>query len=261
MTEPTMPELAPCPFCGEPAELTRDSDHHGEWFNLGCSQHWHRVDPDKACPAGLLWYTAEPEGEAKAIAAWNRRALPADPPAEWIEAMRAEFLKSLETVSAVDLSEEETGEVKLYGGCTPATNYVTIDINDALEAAYAALAQDPVSGWRTLEDGSRVYVDTDHLSRPGTPDHIEEAVDRLRHTATFDFTEAEERAFWSIVDGLRTAREALEWYASDGGGDRFQIIDDKGEVIANFADFTSRAKAALARIDAALQPTDSKGDE
>lgn len=68
------PPLKPCPFCGSAAELVRDNDHHGEWFNLGCSQHWGRVDPDEACPAGRMWYTAEPAEEAKAIAAWNRRA-------------------------------------------------------------------------------------------------------------------------------------------------------------------------------------------
>lgn len=116
MTEPTMPELAPCPFCGEPAELTRDSDHHGEWFNLGCSQHWHRVDPDKACPAGLLWYTAEPEGEAKAIDAWNRRTLPADPPAAWIEAMA-----------------EDIGNTMTDGA--------TLTVRQIARSAYAALAR------------------------------------------------------------------------------------------------------------------------
>jgi hypothetical protein len=67
----------PCPFCGAPASIEHDSDHHGEWFNLGCSKHWGAVgDPDKACPAGRLWYTEDPDKEAEAIATWNRRALP-----------------------------------------------------------------------------------------------------------------------------------------------------------------------------------------
>ena len=69
-----MSELLPCPFCGAPASLEHDSDHHGDWFNLGCSRHWGAVpDPDDGCPAGRLWYTEEPEKEAAAIAAWNRR--------------------------------------------------------------------------------------------------------------------------------------------------------------------------------------------
>lgn len=68
------PALLPCPFCGSAAEIERDSDHHGAWFNLGCSQHWDRVGPDRACPGGRLWYTEPPEDEAEAIAAWNRRA-------------------------------------------------------------------------------------------------------------------------------------------------------------------------------------------
>lgn len=68
--------LLPCPFCGAPAELERDGDHHGEWFNLGCSKHFGRVDPP--CPGGRLWYTASPDNEAEAIAAWNKRATPAE---------------------------------------------------------------------------------------------------------------------------------------------------------------------------------------
>lgn len=70
----TEPELRPCPFCGAPAELEHDNDHHGEWFNLGCSRHWDRVDNDEHCPAGRLWYTAEPSEEAEAIRRWNTRA-------------------------------------------------------------------------------------------------------------------------------------------------------------------------------------------
>jgi hypothetical protein len=67
--------LLPCPFCGSPAELERDSDHHGEWFNLGCSRHWGRVkDPDKSCLGARLWYTETDVPEVEAIAAWNRRA-------------------------------------------------------------------------------------------------------------------------------------------------------------------------------------------
>lgn len=68
-----MSELKPCPFCGSAAELEHGNDHHGEWFNLGCSRHWGNVDPDTACVAGRMWYTAEPDDEAKAIDAWNRR--------------------------------------------------------------------------------------------------------------------------------------------------------------------------------------------
>lgn len=69
-----MSDLKPCPFCGSPAELEHASDHHGEWFNLGCSKHWGNVPVDDACPAGRMWYTADPSDETKAIAAWNTRA-------------------------------------------------------------------------------------------------------------------------------------------------------------------------------------------
>ena len=40
-------------------------------------------------------------------------------------------------------------------------------------------------------------------------------------------------------------REALRWYANDDEVEKFQIVDSKGEVIANFSEFTSRARAAL----------------
>lgn len=71
----TPPEpLKPCPFCGSSAELEYGSDHHGEWFNLGCSQHWGRADPEQACIAGRLYYTEAEVPLNQAIAAWNRRA-------------------------------------------------------------------------------------------------------------------------------------------------------------------------------------------
>lgn len=70
--------LKPCPFCGGPAELERDSDHHGSWFNLGCARHWGKPDiqADEACLGARLYYTEDAENEAKAIAAWNRRPTP-----------------------------------------------------------------------------------------------------------------------------------------------------------------------------------------
>ncbi len=63
--------LLPCPFCGAQASLEQDSDHHGDWFNLGCSRHWGAVDD--GCCGGRLWYTADPSELEGAIAAWNRR--------------------------------------------------------------------------------------------------------------------------------------------------------------------------------------------
>ena len=75
MTGEMKDALLPCPFCGSPALLEHDSDHHGEWFNLGCSRHYVAVDPDKACIAGRIFYTEPLEDEEKAIAAWNRRSL------------------------------------------------------------------------------------------------------------------------------------------------------------------------------------------
>lgn len=73
-------ELLPCPFCGSPADLEHGSDHHGEWFNLGCSRHWGNVEPDQACIGGRLWYTEAELPEDEAVSNWNRRALTAQKP-------------------------------------------------------------------------------------------------------------------------------------------------------------------------------------
>ena len=74
-------ELKPCPFCGSPAELEEDSDHHGEWFNLGCSLHWGNtaVKDNDHCPGGRLWYTADLDEKQRAIMQWNTRANPPKP--------------------------------------------------------------------------------------------------------------------------------------------------------------------------------------
>lgn len=100
MAEP----LSACPFCGSPAELERESDHHGGWFNLGCSRHWGRVGRDAACPGGRIWYTADPSEEAGAIEAWNRRALPQ--------------LAERERVLVEALTQ-----IRLYARCNPEGNY------------------------------------------------------------------------------------------------------------------------------------------
>jgi hypothetical protein len=88
--------LLPCPFCGAPAEIEHGSDHHGEWFNLGCSRHWGK-DLDSPCVGGRLWYTETEVTEDDAIAAWNRRA---PSPAE---AALREALAVVERLSGVPL--------------------------------------------------------------------------------------------------------------------------------------------------------------
>lgn len=70
-------ELKPCPFCRAPAELEQGSDHHGAWFNLGCSRHWgHQRNPDhtNTCIAGRIFYTETEMPLSDAIAVWNTRA-------------------------------------------------------------------------------------------------------------------------------------------------------------------------------------------
>ena len=58
-------ELKSCPFCGKPGYKKVESDHHGTFFSLGCS--------DKLCPAHLLFYTAAIEGLPLAVRFWNER--------------------------------------------------------------------------------------------------------------------------------------------------------------------------------------------
>lgn len=94
-------ELKPCPFCSAPAALERGSDHHGTWFNLGCSRHWGRVaDPDKACIAGRMFYTEIEKTEAEAILLWNTRP-----------DLAAETLRLRAEVAAKDAKIERLREV------------------------------------------------------------------------------------------------------------------------------------------------------
>lgn len=65
--------LEPCPLCGAPALLEHDSDHHGDWFNLGCSNHYEHK-PDDPCPMGRLFYTESCDEESRAIQKWNTRS-------------------------------------------------------------------------------------------------------------------------------------------------------------------------------------------
>lgn len=67
-------EVEPCPFCGKQAEIERDSDHHGSWFNLGCSDHWGKRDDGKGCIAGRMFYTESERTEEECVALWNNRA-------------------------------------------------------------------------------------------------------------------------------------------------------------------------------------------
>jgi sarcosine oxidase delta subunit len=57
--------LENCPFCGKSAELEFDNDHHGEWFNLGCS--------DEECIARWLRYTMPLDELDGCVAGWNMR--------------------------------------------------------------------------------------------------------------------------------------------------------------------------------------------
>lgn len=59
-------DLLPCPFCGGDARIWEDPSHSSAFF-VGCD------DPAGDCFGSIHWE----ETREKAIAAWNRRALPA----------------------------------------------------------------------------------------------------------------------------------------------------------------------------------------
>jgi len=69
-----MSELKPCPFCGSPAKLEKDSDHHGEFFSLGCSR-LRQKDSERNCIGSWLFYTESVTETSidEAIAMWNSR--------------------------------------------------------------------------------------------------------------------------------------------------------------------------------------------
>lgn len=70
MTQSEKQKLLPCPFCGGEAYLDMDSDHHGEWFNLGCK--------DSDCFMHMAFYTEPPDTQLSAIKQWNTRAITAE---------------------------------------------------------------------------------------------------------------------------------------------------------------------------------------
>lgn len=111
MTDQTQrDDLKPCPFCGGPAELERDSDHHGSWFNLGCARHWGGggVAREDACLGGRVFYTEDAENESKAITAWNTRPEAADR----IERLERALAKVLPMLTDLDeyMKRPERGE-------------------------------------------------------------------------------------------------------------------------------------------------------
>lgn len=58
-------ELLPCPFCGKPARLDMEGDHHGGFFSLGCCAD--------RCPGRYVYYTESIDCLDTAIARWNTR--------------------------------------------------------------------------------------------------------------------------------------------------------------------------------------------
>lgn len=59
-----------------------------------------------------------------------------------------------------------------------------------------------------------------------------------------------ERVIMVRESTYREMREALEWYASEGEENAHYIVDANGERLARFAEFASRARAALAKSEA-----------
>ena len=110
--------LKPCPFCGADAELELGSDHHGDWFNLGCSRHWdHQRNPDhtNTCIAGRILYTETDVPQAEAIAAWNTRTASAPVATEAMVERVAEAIHASATgLDSIPLE-------RIWGACADST--------------------------------------------------------------------------------------------------------------------------------------------
>lgn len=118
MNEVEAVALKPCPFCAAPAEIEQGIDHHGEWFNLGCSRHWGKVkdpNPSNTCIAGRMFYTEIDRTEAEAIAAWNTRADAAPTPkADEVEAVGFAMWKAEADRAAPNVGKNRTIENYRY---------------------------------------------------------------------------------------------------------------------------------------------------
>lgn len=70
-------QLKDCPFCGRTAYLQVESDHHGEFFSLGCGVKFHArgigSDEEVVCPGHVPYYTEPIENLKTAIERWNTR--------------------------------------------------------------------------------------------------------------------------------------------------------------------------------------------
>lgn len=101
------PKLKPCPFCGKFALLQLDSDHHGDFFNLGCS--------DEKCIATWVYYAENTLMLDSCIKKWNTR-IPE-------QRIREIFPKILEALghgawcvpeASVEFLENIPAEIKLF---------------------------------------------------------------------------------------------------------------------------------------------------
>lgn len=61
-------DMKPCPFCGKPAKLQVETDHHGDYYFLGCS--------DENCIAHtiMLCIPVDDMPISEAAEHWNRRS-------------------------------------------------------------------------------------------------------------------------------------------------------------------------------------------
>lgn len=60
-------KLKPCPYCNEKAKIIKETDHHGEYYNLGCSF--------SECIAADAFYTETEVPLEDAILRWNSRPI------------------------------------------------------------------------------------------------------------------------------------------------------------------------------------------
>lgn len=88
-------KLKPCPYCNEKAKIIKETDHHGEYYNLGCSF--------SECIAADAFYTETEVPLEDAILRWNSRP---------IEDSLCDQLAACQK----ELAEEKNNQTKLFLG-------------------------------------------------------------------------------------------------------------------------------------------------
>lgn len=244
-----MDALKPCPFCGSPARLVEDSDHHGKWFNLGCGSDV--PDQGEPCPAHYAFYTCDPSEKANAVTAWNTRV---PPPSASVEAEPVAWRP--EVIAFATLMEQQLRENDWKGGWRGVPEYELLGrLKEETEELCDALTRRAtLTGERLIENVGREAADVanfammiaDVCGALPTPPAPVEAVSKER----FDLVEAAMQRHYDEVQRLTAQTKALRldlqkaWQA-------LEHTEAFTDVVARMGEYASDIRASAI----ALNPT------